>query len=165
MNSVKKWYNLIVRKRKLENSKFNEFCEILLNRFDKKYESQRQQQAEEARIAKKQAEAKARAEIFACKRCSIKYSSNTQLHKHIDEHHIKKFKNIKFEISTSVFTSSLTSLSASIISVIQDHKTSSSPPSKELLTISLSAVILNQASITSASITSFATSITSPQIT
>ena len=153
MNSVKKWYNKIVRKRKLKNSKFNKFCQILFNRFDKKYELQRQQQAEKTRIIKEQVEAKTRAEIFSCKRCSIKYSSNIQLHKHIDEYHIKK---IKFEIFT-------------FLSAIQDHKTSNSSFSKEFLMISFSAVILNQTSafITSsqmsitASITVFASSITS----
>ena len=39
---------------------------------------------EEARIAKKKAEA------FACKRCPEKYSNNTKLHDHVREKHNKK---------------------------------------------------------------------------
>ena len=177
-DSTKRWYDRTLRKKQLENSKFNEFCQVLLNRFDKKYESQRQQKQQarvrlidirrqkQARIIKEQIDAKARAEAFACRRCSIKYSSNIQLHKHIDEHHIKKIK----------FETFITSNTASTLSITQDHKTSassSSSLSKESLIMSFSAMILNQASTSSTSVTfssqmsvtASITSITSPQIT
>ena len=132
--------------------------------YNEKTRRRQERRQKQARIIKEQTEEKTRAEIFACRRCSVKYSSNTQLHKHIDEHHIKKLKNIKIEISTSNSTSNITSLS---ISVTQDHKTStsSSSPSKKSLNISSFAVILNQASIIQVSITSIITSIISPQIT
>ena len=47
-----------------------------------------QQQAEQARIAKEQEEARLTA--FACRRCSAKFSSNTKLHIHVQDHHQKK---------------------------------------------------------------------------
>ena len=151
MGSAKRWYNQTLRKKKLENSKFNDFCQALLDRFDKEYEPQRQQQAKEARIAKEQAEAKARAEAFACRRCPAKYPSNTQLHKHIDEHHAKKPKDTKSEVPIPA----------------QDHKTPSPPPPQAPLTISPPTVILNQAptSPITAPITPPVTPVTSPQIT
>ena len=110
-------------------------------------------------IIEKQAKAKTHAKIFACRRCSIKYFNNIQLHKHIDEHHIKRFKLTKFDVFTS----------------IQDHKTSSSSFSKASLMISFSTMILNQAFISfvtfssqmsiTASITSSIIFLTSSQIT
>ena len=60
------------------------------------------EKAEEVRIAKKQEEA--RLTIFACKRCSVKYSSNIKLHEHIRDHHAKKSK---FAVSNSTTTSSI----------------------------------------------------------
>ena len=48
------------------------------------------QEAEEARIAKEQEEARLTA--FACRRCPAKYPSNTKLHEHIRDHHAKKPK-------------------------------------------------------------------------
>ena len=113
------------------------------------------------RITKKQIVAKAKTKTFACKRCSIKYFNNIQFHKHVDEHHIKKIKNIKFEIFTS------TSIFAPTLFDIQNHKTSISS-SKKSLTISISTIILNQTSIAfpkSISITFLITSVTSSQIT
>ena len=171
-NSVKKWYDRILRKKQFENNKFNEFCQILLNRFDKKYESQRQQKQQirvrlinirrqkQIRIIKKQAEEKTRAEIFACRRCSIKYSSNIQFYKHVQEHYIKKIKIEIFIISIS--TSNITSLS---ISITQNHKTSNSSFSKKSLNISSLAVILNQTLIIQVSITFSITFFTSSTIT
>ena len=60
-------------------------CKKLVEIFESKEQKQRiQQQAEEVRIAKE------RAEVFACRRCSVKFSSNTKLHQHIQNHHQKK---------------------------------------------------------------------------
>ena len=47
---------------------------------------EKEQQVEAARIAKEATVA------FACRRCPARFPSNTQLHKHIDEHHAKKLK-------------------------------------------------------------------------
>ena len=73
---------------------------------------QEQERQNEIRIIKE------KTKIFACKRCSIKYSNNIQFHKHIDEYHIKKIKNIKFEIVTSITSTS----SKSIFSIILNHE-------------------------------------------
>ena len=100
LNSAKRWHN--ENDKNFENSKFNDFCQILLNRFDKEYESKRQKQVQKTRIIKQQVVEKTRAEIFACRHCSIKYSNNIQLHKHVQEHHIKKIKIKIFIISISV---------------------------------------------------------------
>ena len=76
------------------------------------------EQAEETRLIKKRAEfllqqkieqtriEKKRLEIFACRRCFAKFSNNTKLHHHIENHHAKKSAN-EFAVFTSitVFTS------------------------------------------------------------
>lgn len=54
-------------------------------------ERQQALRAEEARKEHaQQAEAKALAEAFACRRCPAKFPSNTKLHEHIRNHHTKK---------------------------------------------------------------------------
>ena len=116
-------------------------------------------QQEEARIAKEQAEAKTKAEAFACRRCPAKYPSNTQLHKHIDEHHTKKPKDTKSEISTptseakpAIPEAPKPNHQTPATSITQNHKTPSPSPPKEPLNAP-------------APITPPATPITSPKIT
>ena len=48
---------------------------------------QQQQQVERARL---QQEEQARLEALACRRCPARFSSNTKLHQHIEDHHAKK---------------------------------------------------------------------------
>ena len=162
LGSARRWSE--IREEELENTKFNDFCQALLNRFDKEYEPERQEQAllkhqaEEARLAKE----RAAAEAFVCRRCPAKYPSNTQLHKHIDEHHTKSAKPIT------------TPAPAPAPSDTQDHKTPTPPPPpKEPLTMSPPVVILDQTPIAppakpvqiTAPITPPSTPVTSPQIT
>ena len=149
-------------------SSINRCCDALLSKFNfekqqrRKQILQKKQQVNEVRIFKERVVV----EIFACKRCSIKYSNNIQLHKHIEKHHIKKVKNAKFELFTSIFTSNINSFFASV----QNHKTSissSSSPKKSLI-MSFLTIMLNQAFVTSISITFIKLSITfltSSQIT
>ena len=62
-------------------------------------EKKRQEIEKQARIEKK------RLKVFACKRCSVKFSSNTKFHQHICDHHTKKSKFVVSNLSI-FFTSS-----------------------------------------------------------
>ena len=80
-----------------------------------------QKRIEEARLEKKRQEveektriAKIKAEAFACRRCSIKFSNNTKLHEHIRDHHAKKSKFAVSNSTISSFTSSSTSSHSTI---------------------------------------------------
>ena len=71
---------------------FEWFCVRLNELFDSmkqtRQKKEEKQRIEKNRIAKKQK--KIRLTIFACKRCSVKFSNNTKLHQHIQNHHQKK---------------------------------------------------------------------------
>ena len=116
--------------------------------------TKKQQQVKKINIIKQQVDDKTKTEIFACKRCSIKYFNNIQFHKHIDEHYIKK---IKFEIF-------ITSIFALIFSITQDYKVITSSFSS--FSIQTSTSLSSKKSLkTSISITSSITSLTSLKIT
>ena len=71
-----------------------------------KKQQQIDKKVEQTRIAKKQKEI--RLTIFACRRCFVKFSSNTKFHEHIRDHHTKKSKFVvssSFIFSISSFTS------------------------------------------------------------
>ena len=55
----------------------------------------------QARITKKQKEI--RLTIFACKRCFVKFSNNTKLYQHVQNHHQKKIEKFANEFATSTF--------------------------------------------------------------
>ena len=69
-----------------------------------------QQQVEKVRIAKK------RAKIFACRRCSVKFSSNTKFHQHIQNYHQKKIEKSASEIAKSTSSELVASKSVIVIS-------------------------------------------------
>ena len=76
----------------------------------------RQQQIEKNRITKK------KAEIFSCKRCSVKFSSNIKLHEHVRTKHAKKSSAISATIA--LFTSFIFSFISSVMSTaITSHAT------------------------------------------
>ena len=68
----------------MKQNKFIEHCNNKLNKF----------------VCNKKKQARLKA--FECRRCSIKFYNNTKLHKHVEKHHVKKFK---FEIFASIFIS------------------------------------------------------------
>ena len=99
--TIEQCVQVVVQSMKIEQKRLEEQQEI------------ERQKVEKARIAKVKAEA------FACKRCSAKYSSNIKLHEHVRNHHAKKSKPAISSVATSSSTSS-----QSIIAL-----SSTSPPS------------------------------------
>ena len=83
-------FEYIAKKRKINFTQIIKKFKINNRRHDEKLVCKKQQI--KINIIKKQTKIKIHAKIFACKRCSIKYSNNIQFHKYIDEHHIKNSK-------------------------------------------------------------------------
>ena len=98
-----------------------------------KKQQQIDKEVEQARIAKKQKEA--RLTIFACRRCSVKFSSNTKFHQHICDHHTKKSK---FVVSSSSTSPASPPTSPESITILSDSPKSASQ-SKILFTFSTSS--------------------------
>ena len=102
----------LIQKDLIKN--FEYFCVKLIKIFDSVEQARQkkelkllQQEVEETRIAKKQEEV--RLTIFACKRCFVKFSSNTKLHQHIQNYHQKKFAKSASEFA--IFSSNSESTS------------------------------------------------------
>ena len=113
-----------------------------------------QERIEEARLEKKRQEVeeqarieKIKAEVFVCRRCSVKFSSNIKLHEHIRDHHAKKSKSA---VSSSTPSKSIVVLSS----------TSSSTPPESIIFLSASPKSASQPKALS---TSSSTSSTSSQ--
>ena len=86
--TIEQCVQVVVQSMKIEQKRLEEQQEI------------ERQKVEEVRIAKVKAEA------FACRRCSAKYSSNTKFHEHVRNHHAKKSKSAISSVVTSLSTSS-----------------------------------------------------------
>ena len=93
---TRKWDDLRVGIRKIQESFRRERRQREQARIEEetreKTREQEQQQAEQARLLQEAADRieKARQEAFACRRCPAKFPSNTKLHKHVEDHHVKK---------------------------------------------------------------------------
>ena len=102
-----------------------------------------EQKVEQARIAKK------RAEAFACRRCSVKFSNNIKLHIHVQDHHQKKSTKSTSELAV---TTSLSTSKAMITMSTFSATSSSSSESALKLTSSIDpseSIVKNSLSITS----------------
>ena len=92
-----------------------QIIENVMNSWQSIWKKLIQQQIDENRIEKKRQETeKIKAEIFACRRCSVKFSNNIKLHQHICDHHTKKSK--------FVVSNSFTTFSQSIIFLFDSSK-------------------------------------------
>ena len=120
-----------------------------------KKQQQIDKKVEQARIAKKQKET--RLTIFACRRCSVKFSSNTKFHQHICDHHTRKSK---FVVSSSS-TSSISFFTSSHLTIFLFDNSKSASQSKIL---SISSFSFFQSIIFSLNFT-FSTSIFSSSFT
>ena len=103
-NFAYEWFkNLVEFTQKYVIKNLNILCNKLVEIFDSKEQKQRiQQQVEEVRITKKQRKIEiARLKVFACKRCSVKFSNNTKFHQHIQNHYQKKFANKLVEFTSN----------------------------------------------------------------
>ena len=102
--------------RLVETARLAEKCRLLAKQQANKT------RAEEVRLVKKQTERlakqvrieKKRVEVFACKRCNAKFSNNTKLHQHVQDHHQKKSTKFADEIAISTSSESALMLASSI---------------------------------------------------
>ena len=101
-NSAYEWFKSLVEfVQKYVIKNFNTLCKKFVETFESIEQKQRiQKQVEKVRITKK------RKKTFACKRCFIKFSSNTKFHQHIQNHHQKKFAKSANEFAIIAFFTS-----------------------------------------------------------